>query len=265
MLNAYFRKKDVATQLQELVNTREMFASNSDEAKLAYLSADPNANPIFETIVFGTRNEFKVNEVLVNMLTSLNDPRLPIYVAPNEAGQYRGKPAGIENVPNDDYNYTNVSAVGDYYLRAQAPAYFLSYSELQFLMAEAAQRGLISGSAADYYNGGIRASFEANGLTSGDADAYLSQAVVAYSAGNGLKQIAEQNWLGLYCQGIETWTEWRRTQYPVLQAAIEAVLNEIPSRYTYPGIEQSVNAANYDAAVANQGPNLLTTKVWWMN
>ena len=132
-------------------------------------------------------------------------------------------------------------------------------------MAEAAHKGYISGSAETYYQNGVSASFAANGLSQADAAAYLAQGTVAYTQATGLQKIAEQNWLGLFCQGIEAWTEWRRTGYPALQPAIEAVINEIPSRFTYPSIEQSVNKANYDAAVSGQGADLLTTKVWWMN
>lgn len=241
-----------------------MFTSSADEAKLVYLGADPSANPIYETIVFGTRNEFKINSKMVDMLSGLNDPRLEVYAQPNTDGEYRGKPAGIENVPNDEYNYDNVSPIGTFYLQATAPGYFMSFSELSFLMAEAAQKGYISGDAATYYNQGVTASFEANGLGGAAAD-YLAQATVAYSPANGLQQIAEQNWMGLFCQGVEAWTEWRRTGFPVLQPALQSLVPSIPSRYTYPSIEQSVNKANYDAAVASQGPNLLTTKVWWMN
>lgn len=256
-------KTDVSAQLTALMN-RPMFTSSSDEAKLVYLGADPSANPIYETIVFGTRNEFKINSKMVDMLTALNDPRLEVYAQPNTDGEYRGKPAGIENVPNDEYNYDNVSPIGTFYLQATAPGYFMSFSELSFLMAEAAQKGYISGDAATYYNQGVTASFEANGLGGAAAD-YLAQATVAYSAANGLQQIAEQNWMGLFCQGVEAWTEWRRTGFPALEPALEGAISEIPSRYTYPSIEQSVNKAAYEAAVAAQGANLLTTKVWWDN
>lgn len=259
-------KTNVAAQLQEIASSRSVFMSNDDEAKLTYLSADPSANPIYETIVFGNRNEHKLNTKLVDMLADLNDPRLPVYAQPNASdGEYRGKPAGIEDVPNDNYNYDNVSAVGTYYLRAEAPAYFLSYSELQFLMAEAVKKGYITGDAASYYNAGVTASFLANGLSAAQATTYLAQGTVAYNDATGLQQIGEQNWMGLFCQGVEAWTEWRRTGIPALQPAIEAFTASIPARYTYPSIEQSVNKANYDAAVASQGPNLLTTKVWWMN
>ncbi len=257
-------KKDVSADLKALMN-RNMFTSNDDEAKLVYLSANPSANPLYETIVFGTRGEHKMNSKLVDMLAETNDPRLEVYAQPNADGEYRGKPAGIEDLPNDTYNYDNVSAIGTFYLQPETPAYFVAYSELLFLMAEAANRGLIDGTPSDLYEQAIAASFAANDLSAADAATYLAQGSVAYSAANGLRQIGEQKWIALFCQGVEAWTEWRRTGFPALQPALEGAISEIPSRYTYPSIEQSVNKAAYEAAVAAQGANLLTTKVWWDN
>ncbi len=254
--------KDVGAQLTDLLG-KPMFGSNDDEAKLQYLANDPNANPWYERIVFGVRGEWKVNSVLVDKLQELSDPRLGVFVAPIETGEYRGKPSGIFDVPNDEYKYNNVSPLGDFYLNPELPGYMMSYSELQFLMAEAAERGLISGDAATHYNEGIRANFETNGVTDGLA-AYMEQGFVAYNSSIALQQIAEQNWLALFGQGFEAWTEWRRTGFPELEPAIEGAINEIPSRYTYPAIEQSVNVDGYSGAVSAQGPNLLTTKVWWM-
>lgn len=254
-------KRDVSADLQQLV-ARPMFTSNDDEAKMGYLSTQPNANPIFETIVQGNRLEFKVSDVLVNTLTALNDPRLPIYAAENTSGEYRGKPVGYEDVPNETYNYNNVSGIGAFYLEPDLPAYFMSYAELEFLKAEAAQRSLITGNAADFYTNGIKASLEFNGIS--EPDGYLSG--VQYNPGSGLQQIGTQKWLALFGQGLEAWTEWRRTKFPVLAPAAEPIpsTTEIPSRFPYPATEQTTNKASYDAAIERQGSNTLWTKVWWM-
>ncbi len=254
-----------ASQMQAIVSSRPIFTSHADEAKVNYLGAQPNANPIYETIVYGVRGEFKISELMVNTLADLSDPRLPVYAQPNNAGVYRGKTAGIQNVPNDDFNYENVSAIGTRFLAEQFPGYMVSYSELLFLMAEAAHKGYISGSAASYYNAAISASMAENGLS--DASSYLAQSSVAYTNDNsGLQKIHTQKWIALFCQGVEAWTEWRRTGFPVLQTVIDANPNVgvTPSRYTYPATEQTTNKANYDAAVASQGENRLTTKIWWM-
>lgn len=134
----------------------------------------------------------------------------------------------------------------------------MSNSELHFLMAEAVQKGYISGSASAHYDAGIAASFEANEVSD---NGYM--AANALNTPTALQQIGTQKWFALYGQGVEAWTEWRRVGYPALSPALEADINQIPSRYTYPTTEVSINADNYDAAVAAQGTDDLITKVWW--
>lgn len=258
-----------ASEMQALVNSGLLFASSDDEAKLVYLSSAPNANPIYESVVFGTRNEWKINSAVVERMDGTLgfpiDNRLPVVAQPNEDDVYRGKPSGIQDVPSVTYSYANVSALGEFYLRPELPAVFLSYTELQFLLAEAAKKSYISGgdaAAAAYYQAGIASSFADNEVSMGT---YYSGAV-AYTSASALEQIATQKWLALYSQGFEAWIEWRRTGYPNLTPAIDGAFNEIPSRLTYPVIEQSLNAANYNAAVSNlPGGDKLTSPVWWMN
>jgi hypothetical protein len=259
-------KESVGTALQEIASSRAIFESNDDEAKLPYLANQPSANPIYETIVFGNRAEFKIGEPMVTLLGILGggDPRLPVFAQKNDAGEYRGKPAGIEDVPNTEWNYANVSPVGEFYLEPTLPGHFVSYSELMFLMAEAAERGLISGDAEAMYLEAIRANFEYNEIEDAYAS-YITHPTVVYN-GDVMKKIGEQKWVALYCQGIESWTEWRRTGYPALSPALEAVLDEIPSRFTYPSIEQSINAANYSTAVGMlEDGDALTSPVYFMD
>lgn len=257
-------KTNVSSDLQALVNAGNLFSSNADDAKLTYLSADPSANPLYESIVFGTRGEWKINSKMVDILDGANDPRLAVYAQKNEDGDYRGKPSGFNDVPSDDYNYTNVSALGEFYLRPELPGFFMSYPELKFLMAEATYKGYISGDANAHYLGGITASMEYNEIPGAVISAYLLNRDLATSS-LAIEQIATQNWIALFSQGVESWNEYRRTGFPVLSPAVDGAINEIPSRYNYPTTEGSINKANYDAAVAAQGADKLTTKVWWMN
>ncbi|MDY8134254.1 SusD/RagB family nutrient-binding outer membrane lipoprotein [Aquimarina sp. 2201CG5-10] len=262
---------NVAAQLQEVVNSGLLFSSVDDEAKFSYLEEGAvNVNPIFNTIVTGNRIEYILNESLVNYMDGTNgitDERLVVYGQLNNEGVYKGKPAGYLNIP-DEFTGDNVSQLGTRFLDAQLPAYFLSYTELQFLLAEATKKGFISGGDAQaetYYRQGIRSSFLENGLTEADFNTYISQSTVAYNSTNAVDQIALQNWIGLFGQGFETWTEWRRTKVPNLPLAIDAVTTEIPSRIPYPGSEQNVNSANYQNGVQGiEGGDVSTGKFWWL-
>jgi len=258
-------KMSVGAQLQALVNAGNLFTSNAEDARLDYLTAQPSANPLYESVVYGTRGEWKINSVMVDMLAGSADPRLAVYAQENADGDYRGKPSGYTDLPSDDYGYDNVSPIGEFYLRPELPGYFVSYPELKFLMAEAITKGFISGDANKHYLEGIEASLKYNEVSSGDIALFLDERALNSSPNIALEQIATQNWICLYSQGVESWNEWRRTGFPALTPAIEGDLNEIPSRYNYPTAEISINKANYDAAVAAQGADLLTTPIWWMN
>ena len=258
-------KMSVGGELQALVNAGNLFTSNDEDAKLVYLSADPSANPLYENIVFGTRGEWKINEAIVEELRSNSDPRLAVYAQMNADGEYRGKPSGYADVPSDDWGYENVSALGEFYLRPELPGFFVSYPELKLLMAEAVTEGLISGDANAHYLEGIEASLMYNEVSSADIASFLSEKGLSATKSQALEQIATQKWVALFSQGIETWNEWRRTGIPELTPAVDGALDEIPSRYNYPSTEGSINKTNYDAAVADQGPDELTTPIWWMN
>ena len=78
MLMRISGKQDVSGDLTALMS-RPMFTSNDDEAKLVYLSASPSNNPVHNTVVAGSRNEWKVSDKIVDALVDRNDARLPFY------------------------------------------------------------------------------------------------------------------------------------------------------------------------------------------
>lgn len=147
----------------------------------------------------------------------------------------------------------------------------MDYAEVQFILAEAAERGIaVGGSAQSYYDAGIDASYI---WWTGAAapSTYHSQANVSYTALKGAGQtykqiIGKQKWLALYMQGMQGWIEWRRLDFGILQAPVDGYIppaNSIPVRMLYPYDEQQLDPAGYNAAISDQGPDLQSTKVWW--
>jgi len=272
--------QNVASQLQALVNGGQLFSSNSDSAQINYLAAQPDANPIYETIIFGTRSEYKVSKVLLDGnynattnpngfkgLTTLNDDRKPVYAQKNSAGAYVGNIPGVENPGS----YGAFSSLGTKYLSPTLPGVILSNAQVQFLLAEAANEGYISGgvtAAQTYYFNGITASYEFNGI-GGLAAAYIAQPSIGFSGQVvGRQKIAEQSWIALFGQGFEAWTEYRRTGFPVLSAVANAApgITVVPTRLYYNSTEVSLNKDNYDAAAASlRNGDVLTSRLWWMN
>lgn len=256
-------KRTVDTEVQALVASGLLFSSNADSAQLAYTASQPDANPIYETIVFGNRAEYKVSSVLVNTLNGLSDPRLAVYAQENDASAYVGNIPGVENPGN----YAGFSSPGTFYLEATLPGVMLSYAQVQFLLAEAANELIIPGGitqAKVHYVNGITANFAFNGLGAPSAG-YLSTVDFATQAA-GRTQIGTQVWLALYGQGIEAWTEWRRTGVPALSPVVDAAIPSIPKRFYFSTDSQNYNQVNYAAASASlaSGDSMLS-KVWWMN
>lgn len=111
--------------------------------------------------------------------------------------------------------------------------------------------------------------FPPAGVTQQEINNYLALGSPAAFPITGTQQeqlnaVWMQQYLALYGQGLEAWTNWRRTNVPTLQPGPEAVLDQVPTRLRYPSDEQSLNKGNNDAAVQMLGgPDAMTTNVWW--
>lgn len=245
-----------ANVLQALVSSGNLITNPADDAFISYQTENsPNTNPYYNIVLTGRQAEWCMGEALVDFMVAEGDPRLAVYANPLDDGTYRGKPAGYINPGQAGYAPGTVSEVGDAYLAADAPQYVLSAAQINLLLAEAAFEGYIGGNPAAYFQAGVDASLVINGLAAGSyTPAYL-----------GYQSIAEQLWVSTYMQGSEAWNEWRRTDIPTLTVAVDPQpgVNSVPTRYTYPTSEQSLNSANLNAAIANQGPDELTTKLDW--
>jgi len=239
-------------------------SSNGEIAQLVYVDS-PNQNPISN--LFDTRDDYRISKTIVDQLFALNDPRLPIFASPTKDATpqtYVGVPNGLLVGDASSLGLTKTSKPGTYFLAPHAPAVIISYAEVLFDQAEAVARGFIAGNAADLYNQAITASLQQYNIGNAAIAAYLNTAAVKYDASNYKKSIGNQKWIALFGQGLEAFAEWRRLDYPQLKPAVAGALNgKMPVRFIYPGTEQTLNGASYQAAVANQGADVLTTKLWF--
>src|SRR5437762_782895 len=260
-----------AAQAQAAV-TAGVFTSNADNAQLMYLASAPDQNPVYTNVHVDKRDDYGMSKTFVDSLLSWSDPRLPVFAQLNNdtivANQiYEGLPNGLNDGAGPALLY--ISRIGAYWRETPAaPLALLTYSEVLFLEAEAAERGWISGPpAATLYANAIRASMQQYGIATAAIDAYLAQPRVAYAGGAaGLTQIAYQKWLSLFLQGMEAWTEVRRTGVPTLVPGPNAKLTRIPERLPYADDELVLNKASVDAAVAAQrftSSTDLSTPLWF--
>jgi hypothetical protein len=137
-------------------------------------------------------------------------------------------------------------------LRAQ----IMNKDEVLFILAEAAAKGFIPGSADTYYRKGIRYSMQRWGVSEADISAYLAQPVIALpgdAAGN-LAKIAEQKWIALFSIATEAYLDLRRTRLPDIFDNGLLATYDFPLRYRYPGNELGQNKNAYDKGVSSLSP-----------
>jgi hypothetical protein len=266
-----------------------VFTSNADNASVSW-PGGTLGNPLclnwLNAGCGGTRDDQRVSKRLVDTLKANADPRLEAFADPTGNSQtrqgacditYRGYPNGLA-APNEknacdakggnfslsDYSRPNISIRSP-----DSPSWIMTYSELLFIKAEAAERGLVGtpAQAGAFYTAAITASMQQWGVDPADITAYLARPGVAYKGGAaGIQQIAYEKWIALYNQETEAWAEQRRLDYPVLKPGPDAATTTVPTRMPYPDSENSLNLTNLNAAKAAQGGatgTSLSGKVWW--
>ena len=251
--------------MQDILNGGMVMNSNADNGTIDYLTSAPNQWVIFNERE-GRYTDVRMSATIDTILNGLSDPRVDVLFKPTAVSptEYKGLPNGLSRDSQTAYNLSDISLVGAFFrdIPDGPSANFMHYSELQFAMAEAAERGLLSGPASGYYEEGIRASFEYYGLTV-DAS-YLSAPGVVLDGTNNLERILTQKWVSLFLVGHEAWFNIRRTGYPVLEIPADNLNgNVFPVRYRYPESEQAVNGANYSAAVGSLGADDYNQASWW--
>lgn len=242
-------------------------STNADNAAFPYLNNLNYRNPWNNQQT--ESNAFGVSSYFINLLKNYNDPRLSKYAALSPSGTYNGVPYGL----NSDHLGTPApySRMGDGFVQRNSPGYFITASQMLFTKAEAGLRGWITGTnpQQDYLDA-IRASMQQNGVTdAATIDAYLLGSSVAINIANvneALGKIGTQKYLALYPNGFEAYAEWRRTGFPVLTPAPDALnaSKQIPRRWGYPTTEATLNATNYQNALGSLGgTNSTDARVWW--
>jgi len=254
--------------------------SNDDIAYIQHALGPDGINRNGNGEAFTADGSPRLSKTFVDFLQ--DDPRLPILGARRSDGST--DPADLIGFPNgldltmlkDLTGEDNTNAYAEpnrsIITGEDAPMFFQTYAEVEFMLAEAAERwGLAGGDVKSHYEKGVGAAMkflviykpEAE-ITDAQVNAYL--AAKPFDAANALEQINTQYWAATFLNEYEAFANWRRTGFPVLVPVNypgNVTNGTIPRRLTYSTSEQSNNVANYEAAIAAQGPDELTTRVWW--
>ena len=288
-------------------STYPVFESNSDDAKLVYPGL-PYRNPIYNALY--ARTDQAISETMVNWLMARNDPRVHIYAQPT--------PNSVATPPTDYKGFQNgreitaapfpeISLLGTKvaYTETQ-PLYVMTYDEVEFIKAEYYMRAGNDAEAQAAYEAGIKASMARWGCNDGstvsatwydktalsivtvagsypvDYTAYLAGPLVAWGGTDAQKYqlICEQRWAAIFGEGVQAYSEIRRTGFPerIFEYKLAGVYAPydnlgLPIRLQYALSEDIYNTDNVAAArtaehieASNEGmfsTNGTASQVWW--
>lgn len=266
-----------------------VFESNLDNCIMKHLDYPFNDTPGaldfrgngLSYALIGNENGDHFSSLMINFLKNNGDPRLTMLATPKTGGAAGGAP-----LPGEDLYIGNtpglfqwempggsnaISGIQPYLKLRTTPFLHVSYSESQLLLAEAAYRGWVTGTAADYYRKGVEAGirqleiYGATPATPAAINAYLTAKPLV--AGSEKEQIATQLWVTYLFNSIEAYSNWRRTGFPQLLPITnpDSETNGVtPKRLYYPNDEMQKNGANYTDALSRMGgTNDWLNKVWW--
>ena len=247
-------------------------------------------------------HDTRMSAMMESVMKGYNDPRMTVDFAPCEdetaAGQYKGIRQGIDIQSKSTYEY--YSPVGSMY-KTTKQLQIMTAAEVDLIRAEGTLRGWNMGekSAREFYEAGVKASFDQYGLNG--FDSYINDATSTFAdyedthnAANNfsassnvtikwdesmtneqkLEKILTQKWIAMYPDGQEAWAEFRRTGYPKLIPVVvnnsggAIITSEFVRRVIYPNSEyDNNNAAVVKAAATLHGTTVSGDKggsrVWW--
>lgn len=274
---------DVIAKIKDIVDVNAaeypIMGSNDESAILKWTGVAPYTSPL-QTVREQDYRGPGIASFFIDNLVNWNDPRIDVgtyglnginrWGIATSQGSFAGVPSGYAqgtNPPKRSFFYSNTSSTS---LQSDPlSGMIMNYAELKFILAEAAAKGWISGSAETYYNDGVLNSIKLWLPTwSVPIMTYLTAADIEWEPNSTLdakmERIHLQKYYALFLTDLQQWFEYRRTGHPVLPKGAGLRNGGVmPARMAYPVYVQSTNPTNYKAAVAAQGPDVISTPVWW--
>lgn len=313
VLMALQKRADDTSELQikekfaQIVLEGNIFEGNEDNLQVVYSDKSGQQNPLhYDNMKWVDANAG--TSTIIDPLKKLKDYRLFYYFSPMQAlTDPLYLPDGETLLNKNDWNaYQGLDAAGvfndeqkkvankmscrlnEVYRSSYVgvPSIRLGFADMNFVLAEAAERGWISGSARTYYERGIRASFDfvrstvpseynqGMNITDDYIDQYLKEDGVAYAiSGTSLDRLT-QIWLQAYLASFlhlawDSYCDYRRTGYPELPINPETNMNDdkykMPMRWLYPESETNYNKEQLLIAVDRQWDGVESVnKLMWI-
>lgn len=236
--------------------TYPVFESNDDDAMLSISGVAPEEAPLTRPQDF--TSYIVLSEFFVNNLKAWSDPRLPIFAskATNEGvSDYVGIPSGYAIAPTLTGSSPNQGIC-----KAPMKLAMMTYSEVEFIKAELALKGIAGANAESAYKKGVQASIEQWGAIL--PSNYFDKESTRYDG--TMERIMIQKFYALFFVDYQQWFEHNRTGLPVVPRG-DGVANgrAMPKRFKYPSSQQRTNMKNYQAAKTSMGGDDLNIQLIW--
>ncbi len=282
---------------KSILNPYGVIASVAERAALQRSNNLTYYHPLQEIAYSFNAGEARMSASMDAYMNGYADPRRASYFTRADDNNFHGVRQGILTTTWTPYTGTKISNLNMNI--STTPIVWMTAAESFFLRAEGALRGwAMGGTAQDFYNQGITASFVENGLQATDAATYAANNTavpIAFTDNSGqtgnnatapstikilwnaadnfetnLERVITQKWIAMYPDGPEGWAEQRRTGYPKLFLPVNnssngtIPLNTSVRRIPFPQSEYNNNRAGVQTGVALLGgADGGGTKLWW--
>lgn len=292
----------VISKIKEIADTNKanypIMENNTHTAKILWNGTNSSTALYSSPFMINVRAvDFRtpaITEFFMNNLTTWNDPRLNKDYGKNGINRLgiASGPNGFVGVPSgydagtsyvkQSYFYSDATTNNPTTLQTDPyTGIIMNVAEVDFILAEAAAKGWITGTGEAYYMKGIADALNywlpGRFMSSSDPAliSYVNAADIdwnnnlptdnaAAGSQSKMEMIHLQKYYALFLVDFQQWLEYRRTAHPFLPKGTGlANGGKMPVRLNYPLVTQSTNPTSYRNAVAAQGADDINTLVWW--
>lgn len=258
--------------IMDLLSKGDFIENEEDIAKVEFSGASGNQNPMWASMERSLGDFYFASNASINVLKSLEDPRIGAFYSKATSGAFTGQYRGIDQGSIDDEPFTasktEYSLSGEFAVKADNPVYFMTPWEVWFLRAEAEARFGSAAKAENAFINAITSNFTFLNVT-GAADYIATLGFASLDKEGMVDAIGIQKWISLNgTQEDEGWIETKRFDRP----ASRLFTNGIFQTPKVSALAQGVFPATwlYPASEINLNPNapeqrVITDKVFWDN